>query len=774
MMRGYKYIKNSSHLIYRSIILMNPILLMSNPMMFLVWVAAIIATSLSLQELIMAREDLYLFSQMTFWLWMTIFFSCASQAYANQKLIDSKILSKRKMGHMAENVSGQGDSMDNLLESEKDSWVRDLFGITPNETESKTQNHRLVRRVLDKNDLSKYELVDFSEIRAGNYIYLKSGDEVMFDGEVVAGKCYVFESELTGEIGDALKTPGGDNNLIAGSDLYGENDYLIMKVRFSKEKSFFAKLSNKLQGITRSSMPSELALQRIILGLSILFISVIFTVAVIAEYSGVHIPLIYLLDLIVILLPTTIAGLQGGIIIFAKAGLAKKDIIVQDHVALDNAVDVDIALFDKTGTITIGHRQIADFVLLNDEFQNEYMEYMYLSSIEDYTVEGLSIASYANKHLQKENLLYISDIKHLEEIRQNILHQREIRLNSSMLDKTSRNKQRHGGLEDDVILDVKDALVNKSNKYLFHQFTSNNRLSGCDLGTLKIRKGSVLEITKYLGITSDELSNEIKNLVDKIASAHGTALLLAVGKDIIGVIHLRDRFRKGVVKQLDRLKKSGISVGILTGDNELTAAYMAEKLEMDMYYADCTAEKKLSIIKHLQEQGHNVAMCGDGINDALALAQADIGIAFSTKGKVHSILSGNIISNSRKLCVLHDLKKMCRRMTAKRGALTVFSLASDIAKYFVIVPALFTTAFPELAVLNFMHFGSLESVVLSSVMFNALIIFVLTPLVFNDTGWIKSKKHLWKNAILFAIGGIAAPFIGIKLLDLTILALGVV
>ena len=250
--------------------------------------------------------------------------------------------------------------------------------------------------------------------------------------------------------------------------------------------------------------------------------------------------------------------------------------------------------------------------------------------------------------------------------------------------------------------------------------------------------------------------------------------MLTVNKKIIGVIPLRDRFRKGVQKQVDRLCRQGIKVIMVTGDNEQTASYVAQKLGIESFYFDATPDKKLELVQSLQEEGYIVAMCGDGINDSLALAQSDIGFTFESVKDLHPIMAGNIISKTHNLSALLELEDTCKKMTVKRGALTVFSLASDITKYFVIVPALFTTAFPPLAILNFMNFYSLESVVLSSVMFNSLVIFVLIPILFKGFNKAKSKYSLWLEIALYGIGGLVSPFICIKVIEIFILSLGLV
>lgn len=654
---------------------MGPNSLAEKPMMFLVGLSAITATGILLREIYDGDGNVVLHAQMIFWLWMTVFFSCLVDSYVEILLVKEKEDKKPK--------------------------------ILP----------KLIKKIKDLGDPTNYEIVPNNSIKSGNYILLQSGDEVPFDGEIIVGQCYVYDSDITGEIGDILKSAKGDSKLIAGSDLLGKDDWVIMKVTFAKNKSFFAKYINQLEGIKRASMPSEMALDRLIWGISILFVSVIFAIVGIADYSGVKIESIYIIDLIVILLPTTISALQNAVILFTKAKLAEREIIVEDDVTMDNAVDLQLALIDKTGTITKGMREMIAFELVDPVFEKDYLFYLLLSSVIDDTYEGKSIAKYARKKMQ--------NIPNIEE-----------------------------------------------NRYKFYPFSASEPISGCDYQDFEVRKGNILEITKYLGLNA--VPKEIKSIVTKIAARSGTPLILTVNQRIVGVIHLRDRIKKDTIRQINTLRESGIEIILITGDNELTTQNIAKKIHADGFYSNCTPEKKLAIVKELQKKGYVVAMCGDGLNDALAMAQADIGVTFSKEGKVHSMLEGNIISKKHDLTVLTDLRNICRKMTAKRGALTVFSLGSDIAKYFVIVPTLFTTAFPSLETLNFMNFKSLESIILASVMFNALVIIGLSPFVFSDNRWARGKSSLWKNMILFSVGGVFSPFLFIKLFETITIHLGVV
>ncbi len=442
---------------------------------------------------------------------------------------------------------------------------------------------------------------------------------------------------------------------------------------------------------------------------------------VIADYSGLRIPIIYLIELIVVLLPTTIFALQKATIYYSQSNLALSNIKVQDQVAFDNASDINIVLVDKTGTLTIGQRQMADFDLIaKDVKAKDYLKYLYLSSIEDDTAEGKSIVSFVSKQ-------------------------------SKSIPKTTKHS------------------------YQYFPFSASKPISGCNYGKLEIRKGSLKAVAKYLGKTIGTLPKEVKKSAAMIAKTYGTPMLLVVNNKIIGVINLQDRLRRGVIKSIKNIQNAGMDVAILTGDNTLTASHIAKELGINTVYADNTPEKKLKIVRSLQKKGYIVAMCGDGVNDALALAQADIGYTFEDNSAAHSVLSSNIISKHYDLSGLLKLRKECQKITMKRGKLTIFSITSDLSKYFVIVPAIFTTAFPVLSNLNIMNFKSLESVVLSALIFNSLTIPSLAPLIFSDRIVItKNRKLFWRTIFIYGVGGIISPFLFIKLIEIVIYEVGLI
>lgn len=647
-----------------------------NPIFFLVFILSCFSSIIFIKQIFFYTDNILLYGQITFWLWMTMFFSILAESIASDQ---SSNLTSEKMDNSA----------------------------------------ALVKKLNSLADIQTYKEVKRGSIKSGDLILLHSGDEVPFDGEVTSGISYVNETDTTGALEYKLKTPTKDSILVAGSVIEG-NDWIIMKVSFASSKSFFTRAGKLLRNINRQAMPSEIALQKLILGLSILFITVIFVIWVISDYSGSPIPIIYLISLMVILLPTTISGLQKAIIYNGRAKIAAYDIIVQDQVAFDNAVNIDTVLLDKTGTLTIGQREMIEFKLISTTKKKDYFKYLYLSSMKDNTQEGKTIISFVTQNFQS-------------------------------LDKRV-----------------------KSELYEHLPFSAFNPISGCNYDNIEIRKGSLGAIAKYLDRTIESMPEIVQIFVDEIAKTHGTPLLLTVDKEIVGVINLRDELREGIVEQIHNIQDAGITTMMVTGDNSITASYIAEKLGIKSFYADSTPEKKLELIRSLQEKGFVVAMCGDGVNDALALAQADIGYTFEDQGRVHSILSGNIIAKHYDLSGLLNLKNECKKITVRRGALTVYSITSDLAKYFVIVPALFTTAFPALSKLNIMQFHSLENALLASVIFNALIIPCLTPLIFYDLKIKQNKAYLWRIILLCGFAGITSPFLFIKLIELIIDKIGLI
>lgn len=629
-----------------------------------------------LQQILYQTENVFFYGQIVFWLWMTIFLAFLVEAIT----IDQKSDLGLKMV---------------------------------------TQVSRQVKKLNSLMNIDDYKKVAKGSIRSGDLILLKTGDEVPFDGELIKGVTYVNETSNTGALALKLKSPAKDNLLVAGSIIDG-TDLVVMRVSFASHKSFFTKMTRLLRNINRQAMPSEMALQRLMFGLSILFISIIFVIWTLASYVKLEMPVIYLIVLMVILLPTTMSSLQRIMVFNAKLNLYNRDIIIQDQIAFDNALDINVVLIDKTGTLTFGERKMVEFRVAKDAEKEDYFRYLYLSSIHDNTQEGKSITEFIIK-------------------------------NSRFLNKE---------VKEDLYEDL--------------PFSASDPISGCNYDNLEIRKGSAKAIAKYLGKAVQSFPKEIQVIIDEIAKTHGTPLVFTVNKKILGVVHLHDSFRNGVKKQIEAIHDEGIGTIMLTGDNSVTASYVSQKLGIRDFYADSTPEKKLEIVKSLQEQGLVVAMCGDGVNDALALAQADIGYTFAEQTQTHNVLLGNIIAKSYDLSAILELKKECKKITIRRGAVTVYSIISDLAKYFVIVPVLFSAQFPALSMLNIMQFRSPESALLSSVIFNALVIPCLTPLIFYNLKLDKDNAYLWRIILFCGIGGVVFPFLSIKLIEFIVYKLGLI
>ncbi len=650
-----------------------------NPMFLLIFILSCFALIILSKNIFYHTNKVFFYSQITIWLWLMMFLSSLVESIA-------------------------------LLENPN-------FRIT----QKKRVNFPMIKKLSSVNDISNYTKIRKIQVRAGDIILLESGDEIPFDGEILVGSCYVSDGNITGSVDNAFKSSDNDNKLVAGS-LIESNDYIIIKVRFAVNKSLLAKMTKLLKNIERQAMPSEIAFERLMLGLSILFSAVIFIIWVIADYSGVTISPIHIIALTVILLPTTIFALQKSIIYHSHANLALRNIKVQDQIAFDNAADINIILLDKTGTITVGQRQMVDFKLTKQNIkEKDYLKYLYLSSIKDETSEGKTIIAFTSKYSK---------------------------------------------------------IFNKKINFTTYQhlpFSATNPISGCNYGKFEIRKGTLKAIAKYLGKNISQLPSNVKKQAKIIAEEYGTPVVLTVNKEIIGIINLQDRIRRGVIKQLKALQDDGMKLAIITGDNKLTTAHIAQELNIDKFYVDQTPEKKLKLIKSFQKQGYVVAMCGDGLNDALALAQADIGYTFEDQGNVHNLLHENIVAKYRDLSGLLTLKKECQKITIKRGGLTIYSISSDLAKYFVIVPAIFTTVFPVLSNLNIMHFKSLESVILASLIFKTLNIPALAPLIFNNKNIpVKNRTLLWRTITIYSIIGVISPLLFIKIIEVIIYKIGLI
>lgn len=652
--------------------------LAANPIMYILWCCAFAASFLFIQDIMLyGAKASSITGYMTFWIWVTVVLTTFVDRIAYYNYSKPNSITTHKIPEYS------------------------------------------VKKLLTTNEKGEYSVIPSTQLVAGDLILLEVGDIVPSDGIVIKGISYVNQTCITGELDAVLKfTTAGHNRVVQGSIV--ESDWLIIKITPSKHSSFISKMSGLLKAIERETAPSEVALGRVILGMTVLFIVITFSIASIGHYAGIAIKKIYILDLLVTLLPTTISGLLYTISIHGSSLLNKHNIVVTDKRALDAALDVNVVIFDKTGTLTIGQREAVSFTAI-DTTDEEFALLAYLASIGDDTKEGEGILNFAENQMESWEGLSEIDMK---------LHS-------------------------------------------YIPFSSSKPISGCDYKGAKILKGSITAICNELEINETDLPTKITELKENIAAACGTPILVARNKTVVGLIHLQDRLQKNIKKQIDRVKDQGMMTILITGDNELTAGYVAKKLGVHAFYSEASPEDKLEFVRDMQTRGYVVAMYGDGVNDVPALAQSDIGISFSY-GNHHALAACNIISLNHALDTIVDLKSICRKMSIKRGGLMVFSLTSDIAKYFAIVPSLFNTQIPALKVFNIMNLHSVDSAMLASVIWSALAIIGVTPLVFVDREYADDKSLLWRNIALYGLIGIFAPFVCIKLIDMALVFLGVV
>lgn len=576
--------------------------------------------------------------------------------------------------------------------------------------------------------------VPSSQLKAGDLVLCEAGDVIPADGEVISGIASVDESAITGESAPVIRESGGDRSAVTGGTRV-VSDCIKVKVTQKPGESFLDRMIGLVEGAKRQKSPNEIALTILLVGLTLIFVMVVATLEPFANYAGTSIPLAYLLALLVTLIPTTIGGLLSAIGIAGMDRLVKTNVIAKSGRAVEAAGDIDTLLLDKTGTITFGNRMADEFVPLPGITDQELAEAAMMASLGDETPEGTSIVT-----LAKRDFNLVPD-EHLV---------------AQMV-----------------------------------PFTAQTRMSGADLTDgRKLRKGAADAMFAYLreaeaaqdaGGTkagSRALDKQIDlcgYAVEGIAKGGGTPLVVVSDRRLLGVVHLKDIVKPGIRERFSELRSIGIRTVMITGDNRLTAAAIAAEAGVDDFIAEATPEKKLDYIRKEQAEGKLVAMCGDGSNDAPALAQADIGVAMND-GTPAAREAGNLIDLDSDPTKLIEVVMVGKQLLISRGALTTFSIANDVAKYFAIIPALFVAAYPQLQALNVMGLESAESAILSAVIFNALIIIALIPLALKGVRYraASAASLLRRNLLIYGLGGLIAPFVGIKLIDLAITSLGLV
>lgn len=581
------------------------------------------------------------------------------------------------------------------------------------------------RKLSSENDRENVTLVSSATLKKGDIVIVSAGEMIPSDGEIIVGAASVDESAITGESAPVIREAGGDKSAVTGGTTV-LSDEIIVSVTNNPGESFLDKMISMVEGAARKKTPNEIALQIFLIALSIIFILVTLSLytysAFSAQQKGIENPtsVTTLVALLVCLAPTTIGALLSAIGIAGMSRLNKSNVLAMSGRAIEAAGDVDILMLDKTGTITLGNRSATEFIPVSGVDVKELARTAQLSSLADETPEGRSVVI-----LAKEKF----DIREV-------------------------------------------TLTDKNVKFI--PFTATTRMSGIDYDGDEIRKGAADSIKKYITENGGEYPAECDSIVKEIASKGGTPLVVAKNKKVQGVIYLKDIIKQGVKEKFADLRKMGIKTIMITGDNPLTAAAIAAEAGVDDFLAEATPEGKLAMIRDYQSKGHLVAMTGDGTNDAPALAQADVAVAMNS-GTQAAKEAGNMVDLDSSPTKLIDIVRIGKQLLMTRGSLTTFSIANDVAKYFAIIPALFTGLYPGLSALNIMGLQSPQSAVLSAIIYNALIIIALIPLALKGVKYreITAGKLLSRNLLIYGVGGLIAPFIFIKLIDMLLVVMGV-
>jgi K+-transporting ATPase ATPase B chain len=577
---------------------------------------------------------------------------------------------------------------------------------------------QLTARRLTKPDGIEVREVPATDLRVGDMVIVEAGELIPGDGEVVEGVASVNESAITGESAPVIRESGGDRSAVTGGTQV-LSDWLRIRITVAPGSSFVDRMIALIEGAERQKTPNEIALSILLSGLTLIFLIAVVTLWGLAGYSGTVLTVTVLAALLVTLIPTTIGGLLSAIGIAGMDRLVRFNVIATSGRAVEAAGDVDTLLLDKTGTITFGNRMASDFMPVEGVTQTELAEAALLASLGDETPEGRSIVALATGEFGR--------------------------------------KQPEG----------------KADKVV--PFAAETRLSGVDFGQRQIRKGAVDAALKYAGIDNRDAPAEFRQAVDRVARTGGTPLAVVDGARLLGVIHLKDIVKPDIKDRFAALRAMGIRTVMVTGDNPVTAAAIASEAGVDDFLAQATPEQKLAFIRKEQQGGRLIAMCGDGTNDAPALAQADVGVAMQS-GTQAAREAANMVDLDSSPTKLIEIVEIGKQLLMTRGSLTTFSIANDVAKYFAIIPALFLTTYPALSALNIMGLASPQSAILSAVIFNALIIIALIPLALKGVAYrpVGAAALLRRNLLVYGLGGLLLPFAGIKLVDLAVSTLHLV
>lgn len=575
----------------------------------------------------------------------------------------------------------------------------------------KTKKDTVANLVL-KNGTEK--VVNASELKKGDIVMVRMNEVIPNDGEVIEGVASVDESAITGESAPVTREAGGDFSSVTGGTTV-VSDWLKIRITSEPGKSFLDKMISLVEGASRQKTPNEIALNTLLVSLTIIFLIVVVTLYCFSDYAGAKIPMATMIALLVCLIPTTIGGLLSAIGIAGMDRVTRFNVIAMSGKAVEACGDVDTMILDKTGTITFGNRLAADFRPVKGKKKEDLIDYSVMTSLCDATPEGKSVVELART------------------------------------------------LGTNIKEDAKDQME-------FVEFTAQTKMSGVNLkdGT-QIRKGASEAIKAYVQENNGVIPEDLDSIVTEISSLGGTPLVVCAGYVIYGVIYLKDTVKPGLVERFERLREIGIKIIMCTGDNPLTAATIAKEAGVDGFIAECKPEDKIEAIKKEQAEGKIVAMTGDGTNDAPALAQADVGLAMNS-GTTAAKEAANMVDLDSDPTKVLEVVEIGKQLLITRGSLTTFSIANDVAKYFAIIPAMFTLVIPQMNILNIMSLSTPFSAILSALIFNAIIIPCLIPIAMRGVKYkpMRSEKMLLKNMSIYGLGGVIVPFIGIKLIDILV------
>ncbi len=650
---------------------LDPRLQLKNPVMFIVELGSVITTGIFILEIVRGHYDqLWFVGVIAFWLWLTVLFANFAEAIAE----------------------GRGKAQAATLRATRTTTLA---------------------RLQDGRELPA------AELQRGDVVIVEAGDVIPADGDVIEGVGSVDESAITGESAPVIRESGGDRSAVTGGTRL-LSDQLVIRVTQEPGHSFLDRMIALVEGAERRKTPNEIALNILLAGLTITFVAAVVTLKPFATYAGTPVSQTVLIALLVSLIPTTIGALLSAIGIAGMDRLVQRNVLAMSGRAVEASGDVDVLLLDKTGTITLGNRQAAEFLPVPGVDERELAEVAQLASLADETPEGRSIVVLAKERFD--------------------VREREL------------------------------------GEHSFIPFTAQTRMSGIDINGTEIRKGAADSVKAFIEEHGGRAPAELDQIVQGVAEQGGTPLVVARDNWALGVIYLKDIVKGGMNERFDELRRMGIRTVMITGDNRVTAAVIAQEAGVDDFLAEATPEAKMALIKEEQAKGRMVAMTGDGTNDAPALAQADVGVAMNT-GTTAAKEAGNMVDLDSNPTKLIEIVEVGKQLLITRGALTTFSIANDVAKYFAILPAMFAFTYAAkpgergpLNTLNVMHLGNPQSAIISAIIFNALIIPALVPLALRGVRYraIGASALLRRNLLIYGLGGMILPFVAIKLIDLIV------